>query len=221
MTTAPARAVPVAPAGRHVAGTTPYPWPYDGDLDPARIALVVAGHDSGWIGRCGAGGADATDALTALTRLTRTVTGAGGLVVGIHHRTLPTPPRTPPTAAAPVDDADLPLDRTLTASLTAAGIDGFYGSGLDAWLRQHGRDHLLIAGFGLEAPVHSTLRSANDRGYECLLVIDASASLATETAAAARSMVEMSGGIFGAVGTTDAVVAALSSPTPTVPVASS
>ena len=44
------------------------------------------------------------------------------------------------------------------------------------------------------------MRGANDQGYECLLVLDASAPLAPDLVAPSRSMVEMSGGIFGAVG---------------------
>lgn len=215
MSVAPPRAE-AATAARHVAGTTPYPWPYDGDLDPARLALVVAGHDAGWTGRCADGGAAAAEALA---RLVKAVTEAGGVVVDIAHEAPPSPAPTQasPAHASPDEDASPPLGSP-PPSLVAAGIDGFYGSSLDAWLRRHGRDHLLIAGFGLEAPVHSTLRSANDRGYECLLVLDASAPLSAETADAARSMVEMSGGIFGAVGTADAVVAALD--LPTIPVAS-
>ncbi len=53
------------------------------------------------------------------------------------------------------------------------------------------------------------MRSANDRGYECLLVVDACAPLDPDLVAPATSMVEMSGGIFGAIGTTDPVLAAL------------
>ncbi len=44
------------------------------------------------------------------------------------------------------------------------------------------------------------MRSANDRGYECLLVIDACVPHDPELVAASRSQIEMSGGIFGAVG---------------------
>ena len=68
--------------------------------------------------------------------------------------TLPVPPRSPPPAS--------------TASTAAP---------LDAVLRGRRRTHLLVAGLGLEAAVHSTLRTANDRGYECLLVTDACAPL--------------------------------------------
>jgi nicotinamidase-related amidase len=57
--------------------------------------------------------------------------------------------------------------------------------------------------------VHSTLRSANDRGYECLTIADACLAADTETQRGAISSIEMSGGIFGAVGSTDAVIAAL------------
>ena len=45
---------------RLVAGTDPYPWPYDGRLSGGHLALVLAGWDDHWSGRC----ADA-DAATA------------------------------------------------------------------------------------------------------------------------------------------------------------
>jgi len=95
------------------------------------------------------------------------------------------------------------------AVIDAAGLDGFFGSGLDAQLRGWGCTHLAIAGFGLEGPVHSTLRSANDRGYECLLLADACAAAGEETRTGALSMVTMSGGIFGAIGTTAQLAALL------------
>ncbi len=59
----------------------------------------------------------------------------------------------------------------------AFGVDGFSGSPLAECLAGLEVDHLLVCGLGLEGPVHSTLRSANDRGLECLLVIDACAPL--------------------------------------------
>ncbi|HEU5148918.1 MAG TPA: isochorismatase family protein [Iamia sp.] len=173
-----------------VAGTTPYAWPWDGVVDPARLALVVAGHDAGWSGRSDpALAAVVADRLAALAG---TLLGAGVPVLAVAHR-----------GSAPLGDDDR------VDVVRAAGIDGFYGSDLDARLRAARRDHLVVAGFGLEGPVHSTLRAANDRGYECLLLADASAPLDPALAPAARSMVEMSGGIFGAVGATAALLAAL------------
>jgi biuret amidohydrolase len=93
--------------------------------------------------------------------------------------------------------------------LEAAGVDGFFGSRLDHLLRSLRRDRLLVVGGWLESNVHSTLRSANDRGYECLLVLDACTPYDAALVAASRSQVEMSGGIFGAVGETAHVLAAL------------
>ena len=52
------------------------------------------------------------------------------------------------------------------------------------------------------------MRSANDRGYECLLVADATTAIDPDVTPRALSMVEMSGGIFGAIGYTGAVTAA-------------
>jgi nicotinamidase-related amidase len=105
----------------------------------------------------------------------------------------------------------VPLGRPTpsTRTIRADGIDGCFGGTLDAVLRRAGRTHLLVAGFGLEGPVHSTLRSANDRGYECLLVADASVALDPELEDAALLTVTMSGGIFGAVGTLAPTLAAL------------
>jgi nicotinamidase-related amidase len=91
----------------------------------------------------------------------------------------------------------------------ARGWDGFYDSGLDAVLRRHHVDRLLLVGDCLETGVHSTLRSANDRGYECLLVADACTAAEPSLAAPALSMIEMSGGIFGAVGHAADVLRAL------------
>lgn len=102
-------------------------------------------------------------------------------------------------------------------STTADGLDALHGGPLDGLLRREARTHLIVAGLGLEGPVHSTLRSANDRGYECLLVTDACAPLTTDLAEAAARTVTMSGGIFGAIGLTHAVLDALALTAPTSP----
>jgi nicotinamidase-related amidase len=91
----------------------------------------------------------------------------------------------------------------------AFGVDGFAGSPLAERLAGDGLDHLLVCGLGLEGPVHSTLRSANDRGLECLLVIDGCAAMDPNLADPAVQIVEMSGGIFGAVATSAHVLSGL------------
>jgi nicotinamidase-related amidase len=54
------------------------------------------------------------------------------------------------------------------------------------------------------------MRTANDAGLECLCVVDACAPVDPAVTPSAVSMIEMSGGIFGAVGTTGSVLSALS-----------
>ena len=182
-----------------VAHTTPYPWPYDGSVDPGCLALVLAGGGPWTAGRVPAD-PEAADSIGALRAAVR---DTAALTVVIDHR--------PSTSRMTMcDDPSEPIVAIGDeVPVTAAGLDGFYGSSLDATLHTAGRTHLIVCGLGLETTVHSTLRRANDRGYECLLVADASAAHRPDLAPPARSSVEMSGGIFGAVGSTVDVVAAL------------
>ena len=178
-----------------VADTTPYPWPYDGALSRERTALIVAGWNDEWWARCH----DPVQVVGSIGRLA----GAVDTVITIDHggpsrsrRLLAPASVTVPAIAG-------------SSAVAAAGIDAFFGGPLDSVLRSRRTDLLLLVGLGLETTVHSTMRSANDRGYECLLVVDACAPLDPDAVSNAVSMVEMSGGIFGAVGLTDPVLAAL------------
>jgi len=96
--------------------------------------------------------------------------------------------------------------------VTAAGWDGFYGSPLDSLLRAAGRDQLLLAGRLFEIGVSSTLRSANDRGYECLTLGDACEAFSAPTRRGGLSSITMSGGIFGAIGSAADVLGLLREP---------
>ncbi|MGZ4706355.1 MAG: cysteine hydrolase family protein [Acidimicrobiales bacterium] len=186
-----------------VRHTDPYPWPYAGMPAPSRLALVVAGSDPHWIARCPAPAA--LDVATRIASLAGPLRMAGATVVHVAHDR----PARAPEVGAPAVAADS-LREADDLVISAAGIDGFFGSPLDRRLRARACDHLLVCGFGLEAPVHSTLRSANDQGYECLLLTDACAPLDPLATGAALSMVTMSGGIFGALGTSSELLAAVS-----------
>ena len=86
------------------------------------------------------------------------------------------------------------------------GMSGFSGSALDVELRRRGIDRLAIGGLGLESAVYSTLGAANDRGYECLALTDAVAFHDSSVGRRALASITMSGGIFGALGTTTALL---------------
>ncbi len=183
------------PSESLVAGTTPYPWPYDGALTRERTALIVAGWNDEWWGRSHEPG----HVVAAIGRLA----GAVDNVITIDHGGPSRSRRATRSSGGTVPTI------TGSSAVAAAGIDAFFGGPLDSMLRSRRADLLLLVGLGLETTVHSTMRSANDRGYECLLVVDACAPLDPDAVPNAVSMVEMSGGIFGAVGLTDPVLAAL------------
>ena len=191
--------------------TVPYAWPYDGVLDPRRLALVVAGAQAGWAARS----RRAADVATVLLSVAAEVRSAGALVVVVRHGAPPGRRRglVPPMPGD--DDWRLTFNpRPSDVVVDATGVDGFHGGPLDDVLRARGTTHLVLGGFGHEAAVDSTLRSANDRGYECLVLTDGVAPFDEELGSHALSSVTMSGGIFGAIGTSTALVQALRRPVP-------
>lgn len=183
----------------------PYPWPYDGTLHPRRLALVVTGDQPAWR-RCSQRGPEAATVIATVAAAVRRV---GGAVVRVRHGAIAVGRRgLPPVredAAWALTTRPAPGD----VVVDAIGIDGFFGGPLDGELRARGVDSLIMAGYGGEATVSSTLRSANDRGYECLTLIDGVAMLDRRTGMATLHSITMSGGIFGAIAPSSALLAAL------------
>lgn len=73
----------------------------------------------------------------------------------------------------------------------------FYGTELEAHLKKLQVTHLIVAGVTTEVCVQTTMREANDRGYECLLVEDATESYFPEFKQATLDMIVAQGGIVG------------------------
>jgi nicotinamidase-related amidase len=185
-----------------VAATRPYAWPWDGIIDCSKLGLVVVqAPDSP---------PPATEQLGALPALIESARRAGVRIVQVDTQ----PPFQHRMARLERTD-DLagpsPLRRSLRPDIVArsSGWNGFFESSLDSKLRQASITHLLITGYWLEIGVHSTMRAANDMGYECLLVEDAVAAFEPSLTVNSLSSIEMSGGIFGAIGNAAAVVEAL------------
>jgi biuret amidohydrolase len=77
------------------------------------------------------------------------------------------------------------------------GKGAFYATALGDILRLQGITHLLFAGVTTEVCVQTTMREANDRGYDCLLVEDATESYFPEFKRAAMDMIRAQGAIIG------------------------
>lgn len=89
------------------------------------------------------------------------------------------------------------------------GKGAFHATDLGILLRDLGTKQLVFAGVTTEVCVQTTMREANDRGYECLLASDATESYFPEFKEAALQMITAQGAIVGWTATTDRIVEAL------------
>ncbi|MGE0232861.1 MAG: cysteine hydrolase family protein [Flavobacteriaceae bacterium] len=89
------------------------------------------------------------------------------------------------------------------------GKGAFYATGLQPILDELGITQLIFAGVTTEVCVQTTMREANDRGYECLLASDATESYFPEFKKAALDMIAAQGAIVGWVATTEDIAGAL------------
>jgi nicotinamidase-related amidase len=218
----------------------PYDWPYDGDVDPRRTALMVIDMQHDFCGRGGYVDAMGYDisltarAIEPIRAVLATVRAIPGFTV-IHTREGHRP-----------DLADCPANKRWRSRRVGAGIGdagpcgrilvrgepgweivkelepwpgeivvdkpgkgSFYATDLDILLRTRGVTHLILTGITTDVCVHTTMRDANDRGYECLVLSDCTGATDEGNHRAALKMVTMQGGVFGAVSDSRAVLRAL------------
>lgn len=89
------------------------------------------------------------------------------------------------------------------------GNSAFYATDFDKILRNRGIKHLVLCGVTTDVCVHSTMRDANERGYDCVLIEDACAAGFAHLHLATIDITKNEGGIFGAVSDSHTVLASM------------
>jgi nicotinamidase-related amidase len=216
-----------------------YPWPYDGAWSPAGTALIVTDmqrdflEPAGWFALTGGATAPMTAIVPAVARALDAARGAGLFVVFTveAHRPdlidLPANKRWRTERLGHAIGAEGPLGRHLVQGTAGAAIvdplapragepvvakpgkSGFIGTDLDHLLRRRGVRNLIFAGITTDGTVQCTLRDANDRGYECLLLEDATASDVPSHHADQIHTLSLAGGHYGSIATVDQLVSVL------------
>jgi nicotinamidase-related amidase len=227
--------------GRQLAAE-PYSWPFNGGFSPASTALVLIDWQvdfcgpGGYVDRMGYDLSLTRAGLEPTARVLAAVRAWGGMVVHTREGHRPDLSDCPPNKlwrskriGAGIGDEG-PAGRILVRGepgweivpevapiegetiIDKPGKGAFYATDLDLLLRTRGVTHVVLTGITTDVCVHTTMRDANDRGYECLLLTDCTGATDYGNYEAALKMVTMQGGVFGAIAPSGAFLDAIAAP---------